>query len=191
MRRTARRRFRVWRHQVAVLRPQIARPRYSPADRLTLAALARLLPREWWAAVLGHARDVAAVAPGSWWPAAGPTRRRPGWPCLDPEVVEVVVRLATENSRRGYLRIVGDCRKLGVALSASSVRPILRRQRLGPAPGPSWTQLLRAQAAGTVASDLLTVARIGLARLCVLFFGEVGRRGCTWPGSPPTRPAPG
>src|SRR5256885_916113 len=38
------------------------------------------------------------------------------------------------NRRWGYLRIVGECRKLGIVVSASSVRRILRRRRLGPAP---------------------------------------------------------
>src|SRR6266545_1854442 len=52
------------------------------------------------------------------------------------------------------MRIVGECRKLGVRVSATSVRTILRRHRLGPAPrrgGPSWTQFLRSQAAGITA----------------------------------------
>jgi len=98
---------------------------------------------------------------------------------LDPEAVELVVRLARENRRWGYLRIVGECRKLGISVSATSVRRILRRQRLGPAPrrgGPSWGQFLRAQAAGTVATDFFTVETVGLVRLCVLFFVDVGRR---------------
>jgi putative transposase len=87
--------------------------------------------------------------------------------------------LARENPRWGYLRIVGECRKLGLAVSATSVRRVLRRHRLGPAPrrgGLSWAQFLRAQGAGTVATDFFTVETVGLTRLYVLFFVEVGRR---------------
>jgi putative transposase len=78
------------------------------------------------------------------------------------EAVELVVRLARENPRWGYLRIVGECRKLGVRVSATSVRRILRRHRLGPAPrrsGPGWMAFLRAQAGGMLACDCFTVGR--------------------------------
>jgi putative transposase len=84
---------------------------------------------------------------------------------LDPEIVDLVVRMARDNPRWGYLRIVGECRKLGIRVSATSVRRILRRHRLGPAPrrrGPGWTAFLRAQAAGTLACDFFTVETVGL-----------------------------
>jgi putative transposase len=94
-------------------------------------------------------------------------------------VVSLVLRLARENPRWGYVRIVGECRKLGVRVSATSVRTILRRHRLGPAPrrgGPSWAQFLRSQAAGTLACDFLTVETIGLTRLYVFFVIELEHR---------------
>jgi putative transposase len=108
------------------------------------------------------------------YPANGGPRRT-----LEVEVVDLVVRLARENRRWGYLRIVGECRKLGVRVSATSVRTILRHHRLGPAPrrgGPSWTQFLRTQAAGMLACDFLTVETIGLTRLYVLFVIELEHR---------------
>src|SRR5437764_15251059 len=83
------------------------------------------------------------------------------------------------NPRCGYVRIVGECRKLGVEVSATSVRTILRRHHFGPAPrrrGPTWTQSLRTQAAGTLAGDFLTVETLGLTRLYILFVIELDRR---------------
>jgi transposase InsO family protein len=68
---------------------------------------------------------------------------------------------------------------LGVRVSASSVRRILCRHRLGPAPrggGPSWTQFLRGQAGGLLATDFFTVETVWLTRLYVLFVVEVERR---------------
>jgi transposase len=170
----------VLRHQLLVLRRQVARPRYTPADRMVLATLARLLPRKRWAAFLVTPSTLLRwhreLVRRRWtYPATG--RRDPR--ALDPEVVQLVVRLAEENPRWGYVRIVGECRKLGVAVSATSVRTILRTRRLGPAPrrgGPSWTEFLRAQAAGTIACDFLTVETVGLTRLYVLFFIELDRR---------------
>jgi putative transposase len=169
----------VLRHQLAVLRRQVARPRYAPGDRLILASLAKLLPRGHWSiflvtpsTLLRWHRDLVRRR---WtYPSNG---RHPR--ALDPEIAGLVVRLARENPRWGYLRIVGECRKLGVRVSATSVRTILRRHHLGPAPrrgGPSWTQFLRTQAAGTLACDFLTVETIGLTRLYVFFVLELDRR---------------
>jgi transposase InsO family protein len=169
----------VLRHQLAVLRRQVTRPRYTPADRMLLAALAKLLPRERWAAFLVTPSTLLRwhrelIARRWTYPKTGCGRRG-----LDEEVVVLVVRLARENPRWGYLRIVGECRNLGVRVSASSVRRILRRHGLGPAPrrgGPSWTQFLRTQAQGLLATDFFTVETVGLTRLYVLFVVEVQRR---------------
>jgi hypothetical protein len=98
---------------------------------------------------------------------------------LASEVVELVLRLARENPRWGYLRIKGECAKLGVVVSATSVRNILRRHGLGPAPRrtcPTWVEFLRSQAAITIACDFFTVETVGLDRLYVLFFIELERR---------------
>jgi putative transposase len=127
----------VLRHQLLVLRRQVARPRYTPADRTVLAALAKLLPRDRWPIFLVTPSTLLRwhreLIRRRWtYPTNGRSRRG-----LDPQVVNLVVRLARENPRWGYLRIVGECRKLGVRVSATSVRTILRRHRLGPAPRPA------------------------------------------------------
>jgi putative transposase len=126
----------VLRHQVVVLRRQVARPRYTPADRMLMAALAKLLPRERWAVflvtlatLLRWHRELIARR----WTYRPAGCARSG---LDEEIVALVVRLARENRRWGYLRIVGECRTLGVRVSATSVRRILRGHGLGPAPRP-------------------------------------------------------
>jgi len=170
----------VLQHQLAVLRRQVKRPRYTSHDRLVLAGLARLLPRERWpvflvtpATLLRWHRELVA---GRWTcPHTGEGSRG-----LDPEVVELVLRLARDNPRWGYLRIVGEARKVGVRVSATSVRRILRRHGLSPAPrrhgGPTWVEFLRAQTAGTLACDFFTVETMNLTRLYVLFVIEVDRR---------------
>jgi putative transposase len=64
-------------------------------------------------------------------------------------------------------------------VSATSVRRILRRHGLGPAPrrgGPTWTQFLKTQASGLLATDFFTVETVGLTRLYVLFVVEVQHR---------------
>jgi hypothetical protein len=95
------------------------------------------------------------------------------------EVRQLVLRLARENPRWGYLRIVGELRHLGVRISASTVRRLLRQAGLGPAPrrqGPSWSTFLRDQAHAVLACDFFSVETIGLRRLYVLFFLELGSR---------------
>jgi len=118
----------VLRHELAVLRRQVARPRLTEPDRVFLAAASRLLR--------GTGRQSLLVRPDTllgWhrqlvrrrWTYAG---RRPGRPRISEEVGELVLRLAHENPRWGYQRIVGlpPVQGLGPAGASSSVR---RRNR--------------------------------------------------------------
>lgn len=62
------------RHEVAVLRRQVACPAYRPSDRALLAALSRLLPRSSWSSV--GVTPVTLLWPGTVgsWPGTGPIR---------------------------------------------------------------------------------------------------------------------
>jgi len=111
----------------------------------------------------------------------------PGRPALDRDLVALVVRLARENPRWGHLRIVGELAKLGVPVSETSVRNVLKAHRIAPAPrrsGPSWRAFVRQQAASMIACDFFTVETVSLRRIYVLFFIEIQTRrvhlaGCT------------
>jgi putative transposase len=169
----------VLRHELSILRRQAGRPRFEAHDRLLLAALSRVLPRHSWSAFLvrpetllrWHRRMVAR----RWtYP-----HRRPGRPPIGREVRELVLRLARENPSWGYLRIVGELRKLGVVLSSTSVRNILAGSGLPPAPrrdSQSWRSFLRAHGESILACDFFTIDTIWLQRLYVLVFLSIGSR---------------
>jgi hypothetical protein len=53
----------VLRHQMAVLRRTVARPRYTPGDRMVLATLAKLLPPGPVEGLPGHPVDADSPAP--------------------------------------------------------------------------------------------------------------------------------
>ena len=97
-----------------------------------------------------------------------PPHRETGTPPITSDVRDLVVRLAKENPRWGYRRIQGELRKLGLRISATSIRTILRAAGLHPAPRratSSWREFLRAQAKGIVACDFFTVETAWLRTL--------------------------
>jgi len=177
----------VLRHELEVLHRQVGRPTFRPADRALLAAAACHLPRSSRGALLITPRTLLrwhrALVRWKW----RQPRGRRGRPPLPAEIQELVLRFARENPRWGHRRICGELAKLGLQASPTSIRRLLARARLGPAPrrsGPSWREFLRAQAASIVACDFFTVETAFLRRYYVLFFiGHASRRvwlaGCT------------
>ena len=97
---------------------------------------------------------------------------------MSDELVDLIVRLGRENRRWGCVRIQGELRKLGIRVSASSVRRILRQHGLGPAPrsGPTWREFLATQAKSMPATDFFTVGTVSLKQLYVLFVIELSTR---------------
>jgi putative transposase len=159
----------VLRHEVAVLRRRVARPKPDWADRAVIAALARLPP---W-----HLRILRIAASGTllaWhrrlvkkkWTCPNTAGRPP----VSEGIRELVRWLARQNGRWGHRRIQGELLGLGYRIGAGTIRRILAAAGFTPAlrrASPTGQRFLAAQASEVLECDFLHVDTVFLKRLYV------------------------
>jgi hypothetical protein len=165
------------RHELAILRRETGRPHLTRVDRALLAAPSRSLPRRTWTSFPVKPRTVLR------WHRQLVARRwtyrhkTPGRPPLEQPLRMLILPLARENPHRGYRRIVGELKGLGVTVSATSVRKVRRAAGVPPAPErapPAWWAFLRQQAASALACDFLTVDSLPPTPPCPLLHLATG-----------------
>ncbi len=113
----------------------------------------------------------------------GSGKRQPGRPRVTDAIRTLAARMALENGRWGYTRIVGELAKLGHTVSRSTVRRILKERGIDPAPERSkrmpWSTFLKAHWEAMAAADFFTVevwSSVGLIRYLVFFVIDLPTR---------------
>jgi HTH-like domain len=124
----------------------------TDTERRHLAVLAHHIDRK-------HLKDVSTIATPDtlhrWYrclvvqtPSRKPLGQSLGRPRVAMEIEQLVVRMATENPCWGYRRIQGALSNLGYRINKTTVRNILRRHHIDPAPirgkaGMRWSQFVK------------------------------------------------
>jgi transposase InsO family protein len=165
------------RQQLAVLRIG-RRPRLRPIDRAFWVVLSRVWSR--WHDVVAIVKPATVVA----WHRRGFARfwaaksRRTGRPPLASEIIELIVRMATENPTWSRRRIAAELSKLGHDVSKDSVAKYMPcpAGRPGRPPSTTWGTFVRMHLAGTLAIDFLTVPTATFRTLYVFVVLSLERR---------------
>jgi putative transposase len=111
-------------------------------------------------------------------------RHQLGRPRVAEEIEQLVIRMAEENPSWGYRRIQGALANLGHCIDQITVRNILRRHHMEPAPqrrkaGMSWAQFLKMHWEVLAATDFFTIEVAtwhGLVTYYVLVVMELATR---------------
>ena len=109
-----------------------------------------------------------------------PHKNKGGRPSINKELENFVLRLVRENPRWGYGKIQGELIKLSFQVSQSTVRNILDRHGIQPAPvrngSIGWRKLMDHYKEQILACDFFTGETIWLQTIYVFFFIELGSR---------------
>lgn len=124
----------------------------TDVERRRLAVLAHPIERK-------NLKDISSIATADtlqrWYrrlvvqsPRPTPRGKRIGRPHVAEEIEQLAIRMANENPRWGYRRIQGALSNVGYDIDKSTVRNILRRNHIDPAPirgsaGMSWSQFIK------------------------------------------------
>ena len=167
------------RHQLAVLRRGVRRPRCTPADRALLVLLASRV-RAWRSALLIVQPDTLLRWHRQlfrrYWKrtsrAAAPAHRPP----LAPATVALITEMAAANRLWGAERIRGELLKLDIRVAKWTVQKYLRAARPPQRAGQSWATFLRTHAGETWACDFLPVADALFRPVFAFFVIALGSR---------------
>lgn len=186
------------RHQLSILERKCYKPvRLTRAEKLTLAVLANRLKQttnRTARALRGIIRIFQPETVLRWhrelvrrkWTFAH--KHKGGRPQLSKEIERLIVRLARENPRWGYPertpgrcgKIEGELLKLGFQVSVTTIRNVLERYSIVPAPvrggSISWRHLMTHYKTQILACDFFTIETLWLQTLYVLFFIDLGTR---------------
>ncbi len=180
----------ILRHQLDVMVRKQKKPiRPNRAEKATLAFLTAQLKKNTQRTIRQLGDVIRIVRPETvirWhrelvrrkW--AQPSTKTVGRPIIDHETENLIVRLAKENLRWGYYRIEGELKKLGVVASLTTVRNVLDRNGILPAPvrygSIGWRTMMKHYKEQLLACDFFTVETIFLNTVYVLIFIELGTR---------------
>ena len=177
-----------------ILRSQLpSKLRLTHSERRTLAEIGKRLGRKLLSdvacvakpeTILGwYRRLIARKFDGS------KHRSYAGRPRINPEIEELIVRVAQENATWGYDRIAGALANLGHRVSDQTVGNVLRRHGIPTAPKrnqtTTWKDFISAHMAVLAGTDFFTVEVLtwrGLATYYVLFFLNLESRRITLAG---------
>ncbi len=164
------------RHQVAIYKQTVSRPRLHPTDRLFWVWLSRLWSG--WQDTLAFVQPRTVIA---WqrkrfrehWRRLS-QRGTPGRPALAKDVRDLIRQMWQANPTWGSPRIVGELRKLGIEVAKSTVEKY--RPRPKKPSSPTWKIFLRNHMQDLVAFDFFVVPTVTFRVLFVLVILAHDRR---------------